>query len=255
MNTNPVFQTTSNSPISTSDDQWISDLLAKSAPMTTTNSFSNAFNLEMSNFDSFTVPTTDFPSVLENESIFSGLSRASTASSTPPVKEEIDQNELGFGQAKVGLLDSVNTKLQMMQRRNDLTPKALESIFDTKDVLKDTVDGQAGLAPQKQSTQAHRTESSSNQAKKKRCSRRRLTDSQKEAHNKVEKKYRVNINQKINSLQTIIPWFANQEEVHMDLKVNKSVILEKAYDYITYLKAENEALRSRLGETTMETGI
>lgn len=240
-----VYQTANTSPIA-SDDQWINDLLAKSAPMTTTNSFSNAFNLEMSNFDTFAVQGSGFPSVVEDESIFSALSCASTASSTPPVKEE-EFDENGFGQAKFGLLDSVNSKLQMMQRRNDLTPKALESIFDTKDVLKDSMNSQEGLAPQKQSTQAHRTESSSSQAKKKRCPRRRLTDSQKEAHNKVEKKYRVNINSKINSLQNLIPWLSN-EEMQMDLKVNKSVILEKAYDYILYLKAENEALKERLGE-------
>lgn len=250
MNPETAYQTANNSPIQ-SEDQWINELLAKSAPMTTTNSFSNAFNLEMSNFDTFTVQNPEFPSVLEDESIFSELSCASTASSTPPIKEEVfDDNE--YGQAKFGLLDSVNSKLQMMQRRNDLTPKALESIFDTKDVLKDSMNGQGGVAPQKQSTQAHRTESASSQAKKKRCARRRLTDSQKEAHNKVEKKYRVNINSKINSLQDIIPWFSN-EEVHMDLKVNKSVILEKAYDYILYLKAENETLKGRLGELGTDT--
>lgn len=249
MNPASAYQTANTSPIG-SDDQWINDLLAKSAPMTTTNSFSNAFNLEMSNFDTFAVQNTEFPSVLEDESIFSDLSPASTASSTPPIKEE-DFDAHAYP-AKLELLDSVNTKLQMMQRSNDLTPKALESIFDTKDVLKDPMNGQGELAPQKQSTQAHRTETASSQAKKKRCARRRLTDSQKEAHNKVEKKYRVNINSKINSLQEIIPWFSN-EDVRMDLKVNKSVVLEKAYDYILYLKEENETLKGRLGELGTDT--
>lgn len=150
---------------------------------------------------------------------------------------------------KTNLLDGVSARLQLMQRSNDLTPKALESIFDTKDVLKDAADGQAGLVSQKLATHSH-PETATSQPKRKRCSKRRLTDTQKEAHNKVEKKYRVNINLKINSLQTIIPWFANGNEVCMDMKVNKSVILEKAFDYIVYLKAENANLKSRLGQST-----
>lgn len=227
------------------EEQWITDLLAKSAPMTTTNSFTDALNFEMSNFEQYPV-NTEFSSLLENEeSIFSGSSRASTVSSTPPIKEE-DEDEVDSA-GNTNLLDGVSAKLQMMQRRNDLTPRALESIFDTKDVLKDTMDGQAGLATL--TTSISHPEPSMSQPKKKRCSRRRLTDTQKEAHNKVEKKYRVNINSKINSLQTIIPWFSNEKELCMDMKVNKSVILEKAFDYIVYLKAENANLKSRLGQS------
>lgn len=114
---------------------------------------------------------------------------------------------------------------------------------------------------------------------KKRAPRKRLTNHQKQAHNKIEKRYRININTKIAKLQQIIPWVASEEtafkvndsikevknemnenydtfntEPMLDLplpptsvaspqnaKLNKSVILEKAVDYILYLQ-NNERL-------------
>lgn len=95
--------------------------------------------------------------------------------------------------------------------------------------------------------------------KKKRAPRKRLTADQKEAHNMIEKRYRININTKIAKLQRIIPWLASEEtafEVGDSLKnsnqdssasllatpkLNKSMILEKAVDYILYLQ-NNERL-------------
>lgn len=57
----------------------------------------------------------------------------------------------------------------------------------------------------------------------------------------------MNINSKINSLQTVIPWFGRENsKLRIELKVNKLVILEKAYDYIVYLQKENEAMRKSL---------
>lgn len=117
------------------------------------------------------------------------------------------------------------------------------------------------------------TESSNNfdDSKKKRAPRKRLTSYQKQAHNKIEKRYRININTKIAKLQHIIPWVANeqtafevgdsannqllcsqqlQQEQQENLllnngdnstKLNKSMILEKAVDYILYLQ-NNERL-------------
>lgn len=219
------------SPSATTEEQWISDLLSKSAPMTTSHSFTNNFTMAMTNFE-LNFQTTDFSSLLENESIFSNSSRSSTVSSTPPIKEE------EFHEVRTDLLDSVSNKLLMMQKRNDLTPKALESIFDTKDVLKDA-----------EATGLGKNVKETNSQRRRRCLRKRLTESQKEAHNKVEKKYRVNINARINSLQTIIPWLSSENEVPMDLKLNKSVILEKAYDYIVHLRSENEEMKSRLNDS------
>lgn len=46
---------------------------------------------------------------------------------------------------------------------------------------------------------------------KKRAPRKRLTPFQKQAHNKIEKRYRININTKIARLQQIIPWVASEQ--------------------------------------------
>lgn len=207
------------------EDEWINDLLTKLAPLTTTNSFSDLQDIFM--------PATDFESAMDCNSLFSRSLSTSSASSTPAVKKE-EEYECPEGKE---MLDKLTSKLQQMQRRNDLTPKALESIFDTKDVLLDSVESESVSPATKVATPEV--------SRRRRCSRKRLTASQKEAHNKVEKKYRVNINAKINCLQTVIPWIAADS---MDSKVCKSAVLEKAYDYITHLQAENAALRSRLGE-------
>ncbi|CAR27701.1 hypothetical protein ZYGR_0N01860 [Zygosaccharomyces rouxii] len=87
-------------------------------------------------------------------------------------------------------------------------------------------------------------------AKRRRAPRKRLTSHQKQAHNKIEKRYRININTKIAKLQQIIPWVASEQtafEVGENIKkgedgfptstkLNKSMILEKAVDYILYLQ-------------------
>lgn len=101
--------------------------------------------------------------------------------------------------------------------------------------------------------------------KKKRAPRKRLTAHQKQAHNKIEKRYRININAKIAGLQQIIPWVASEKtafetgdgvKIEQDGEVprlNKSMILEKATAYILHLqesdvklKEENERLRKEV---------
>ena len=81
--------------------------------------------------------------------------------------------------------------------------------------------------------------------------RKRLTAHQKQAHNKIEKRYRININTKIAKLQQIIPWVAAEQapgeiaqganSTAAPAKLNKSMVLEKAVDYILYLQ-NNERL-------------
>lgn len=90
--------------------------------------------------------------------------------------------------------------------------------------------------------------------------KKRLTKHQKEAHNKIEKRYRININTKIAKLQQIIPWVASEDtafettaasnnstndnlsgSIKPAARLNKSMILEKAVDYILYLQ-NNERL-------------
>lgn len=115
--------------------------------------------------------------------------------------------------------------------------------------------------------------------------RKRLTTYQKEAHNRIEKRYRININTKIAKLQQIIPWVACNDtafEVSQNMKrinsengtssnstpkLNKSIILEKAVDYILYLqnsqsvhqleinklRDENKLLNERIKQFTTTT--
>ncbi|CCK70238.1 basic helix-loop-helix domain-containing protein KNAG_0D04990 [Huiozyma naganishii CBS 8797] len=122
-----------------------------------------------------------------------------------------------------------------------------------------------------------RTRASSNASSPSAKSRKRLTKHQKEAHNKIEKRYRININTRIAKLQQIIPWVAADDtafEVSDTVKksdtpgtkLNKSIILEKAVDYILYLQnnenlyeLEVQRLRSELDlmknvRTTQEFG-
>lgn len=240
------------SPSATAEQQWIENLLTSLAPMTNTNSYGFGMNMPMQETE-FT--PNGLPGLLGDNSLFLGSSGASTVSSTPPIKEEDWEPCLGSDSAE--FLNSVSNKLLMMQQNNNLTPKALESIFDTKEVLKESISEnspetqprltrQTSANSSRSSSTNSSTRSVSGTQKKKRCPRKRLTESQKEAHNKVEKKYRVNINSKINSLQTVIPWFSRENNKRMDLKVNKLVILEKAFDYIVYLQRENEAMRKSL---------
>ncbi|AQZ09145.1 TYE7 (YOR344C) [Zygosaccharomyces parabailii] len=113
--------------------------------------------------------------------------------------------------------------------------------------------------------------------KKRRAPRKRLTSHQKQAHNKIEKRYRININTKIAKLQQIIPWVASEQtafevgesvrkgeeglaELSSSTKLNKSMILEKAVDYILYLQnserlyeMEVRRLRAELANATGAT--
>ncbi len=130
-----------------------------------------------------------------------------------------------------------------------------------------------------------RSKAVTGKTKKKRSPRKRLTQHQKHAHNKIEKRYRTNINDKIAGLKDIIPWLTNEstafETVNSSksnspnitststkddkreensnklnninkkssdeggpLRLNKSIILEKATSYILYLKELNAKMQS-----------
>ena len=66
---------------------------------------------------------------------------------------------------------------------------------------------------------------------------RKLTATQKEAHNQIEKKYRVAINEKIVRLKELLPDGCDNSS-----KMNKSSILEKVHDYIIQLQETQEDL-------------
>lgn len=82
--------------------------------------------------------------------------------------------------------------------------------------------------------------------------RKKLTKTQKKAHNQVEKNYRINLNTKIETLQNLIPEIAleqtgfntstNKVTKHNDSKMNKSLILDFAIQYINQLKCQQASL-------------
>ena len=66
---------------------------------------------------------------------------------------------------------------------------------------------------------------------------RKLTPSQKKAHNQVEKRYRAGINDKIMSLKNLLPSGFDDST-----RMNKSRILDMVHDYIVMLKKSQEDL-------------
>ncbi|ODQ59328.1 hypothetical protein WICANDRAFT_63824 [Wickerhamomyces anomalus NRRL Y-366-8] len=189
----------------------------------------------------------------------SNNSSSNTTTTTSPlefsslfdVDDKNDDRESLFS-STVTSLD--NTPLIKAEEMNQQIPN-----MDLSDVQHD--------APSSTTTTPASTETK--KPKKKRAPRKRLTAHQKQAHNKIEKRYRININAKIAGLQQIIPWVASEKtafetgdgiKIEQDGEVprlNKSMILEKATAYILHLqesdvklKEENEKLRrevERLG--------
>lgn len=92
--------------------------------------------------------------------------------------------------------------------------------------------------------------------------KRPLNPHQRKAHNKIERKYRININSKIATLQRLVPWMCEEDvafEVAADgqttkvphlnaeaRKLNKSMILDVVTKYVAHLKAENSIFKEKL---------
>lgn len=102
---------------------------------------------------------------------------------------------------------------------------------------------------------------SSGSAAKKRP-RKRLNASQRQAHNTIEKRYRVKINAKITELNELVPMCVPgklQPEARSPVqqganaaRLNKSMTLERATDYIAYLKSENSRLEQLVAELSKQ---
>lgn len=112
---------------------------------------------------------------------------------------------------------------------------------------------------------ASSTTTTEKKPKKKRAPRKRLTPHQKQAHNKIEKRYRININAKIAGLQQIIPWVASEktafetgdgtkpQDPEADVpRLNKSMILEKATSYILYLQESEDKMKIQVEKLRKE---
>jgi Helix-loop-helix DNA-binding domain. len=264
---NDDYYFTCSAPLSPMEpsDAWVHDLLIKSAPLTTCNSFTGQSFLSLDPIpDVNTEPELRYFPSQPQQSDPEFASSSGSSSSSPHIKSEVTYD-------KVPDLSSLHNKLELIRKNNDLTPKSLESIFDTKDILKDedvpisrrrTQANGSLVSSTFSNSEANSSKSSSPSSPtfskprvtKKRAHRKRLTETQKQAHNKIEKKYRININTKIAALQKIIPWVAyektafetgkeedNTPDNHCN-RLNKSMILEKATDYILYLQKNEERI-------------
>lgn len=92
-----------------------------------------------------------------------------------------------------------------------------------------------------------------------------------QSHNKIERKYRMNINAKIARLQSLVPWMADGDVAfktcdtrmrrNIELaqtsgkRLNKSTILDMVIEYIIQLKEENKSLSEKVlaNEDTQRT--
>lgn len=170
--------------------------------------------------------------IISSGSSSSGESPMDVAGNEQPVKqEELASLELGSVDNAAGAAPAAPTVTEAGETAEAAT---VDSTPTTATTPSSTSVADAVVAP----------------AKRRRAPRKRLTSHQKQAHNKIEKRYRININTKIAKLQQIIPWVASEQtafEVGENIKrgedgfptstkLNKSMILEKAVDYILYLQ-------------------
>lgn len=232
------------SPVTTNEnaqDYWMNGLISNSVPISQTTSNSDINYTEAPNPINLT-------SIFENNNIFSNDDFTSSSNDislanspeTNATSDSIAHN-----------LDEVKVKLE---NHSQAGLDALESAFETKSILKEQ-------------PKVKREPNTKEPTKpKRRAPRKKLTESQKKAHNKIEKRYRININAKIAGIQKIIPWVAfektafetgeeneTEAEVKNNTRLNKSMILEKATEYILHLQkkeaeymAENHKLREQV---------
>ncbi|CCH42202.1 putative transcription factor [Wickerhamomyces ciferrii] len=237
-----VQQTQQPSPISSDDnDIWFDKFLNQDGQMNQDDQRSS-MSSNASNTNATTSPL-EFSSLFdvndrEDESLFS--SNVTSLDNSPLIKAE-DSNQ------QIPKMDLLNQTIPEQP-----TPESIDESYP--------IDQQEQTA-----TNANATGSDAKKPKKKRAPRKRLTPHQKQAHNKIEKRYRININAKIAGLQQIIPWVASEKtafEIGDGIKVesegevprlNKSMILEKATSYILHLqesdsklKEENEKLKKEI---------
>ena len=177
------------------DQTWLNDLLAKSAPVTTSNSFTGLSNYDnpKSTLQILNQPI-DFARLFESDSLFStdGFVSSSDVSSSnsPNVKVEPEENE---GVPDMAVIDN---KLRKIQSMPDHTPNMLETIFDTKDILKQEQslvnspkkNPAEDINPVLKKSHSFIGIGEVKKPTRRRTPRKRLTETQKEAHNKIEKK-------------------------------------------------------------------
>ncbi|KAG7660682.1 TYE7 [[Candida] subhashii] len=300
--TAPLMQVQSN--VSDNVNEWMTDFIVHSAPVTTINSPSGTHAM-LAPPQHLSQPI-NFSQYFDDDAIFSQPESANSSKQT-----SITNSPSNFGVATNGnvyntpasnavvndvILPNLAEANMKLSQRENLNLETLETIFDTKDILKtEPVDVKIKLNNTPQSylttpvmspsiSNAEATPLSGNSSvasstntsptrgngktptgkPKRRAPRKKLTEVQKKAHNKIEKRYRININAKIAGIQKIIPWVAlektafetgekTDEADNGCARLNKSMILEKATDYILYLQErekqimdENEILKQKV---------
>ncbi|EMG46073.1 hypothetical protein G210_3689 [Candida maltosa Xu316] len=219
------------SPVTSNDNQeyWMNDLIANSAPISQTTSNSDLTYMQPPNPINFSALFDEGTAVFSGNDDFSSSNDTSLANS-PETNATSDS-----------LLPNLNDANIKLERQAKFNLDSLETVFETKDILKDE-------PKVKKEPVAKETKQT-----KRRAPRKKLTESQKKAHNKIEKRYRININAKIAGIQKIIPWVAFEKtafetgeegeaeaEAKNNTRLNKSMILEKATEYIIHLQKKEQ---------------
>ncbi|KAM9907529.1 hypothetical protein OXX79_000899 [Metschnikowia pulcherrima] len=134
------------SPTSTSEEDWINEVLSFSPlDLTTSNDVNSQLASPTFGPDSGTEIAPDYEDLFSPQS--SGHTSATTPGATSQTQETQEtqkpsEKESSAKSSDHKLLDNVSYKLHQLKEQNCLTPKALESLFNTQDVLADSGDWQ-----------------------------------------------------------------------------------------------------------------
>lgn len=231
------------SPVTSNDnpqEYWMNEMIANSAPISQTTSHTDLSYMQPPN-------PINFNALFEEATVFSGTDDLTSSNDTSLTNSPVINANTDV------ILQNLNAANLKLEKQDRFNLDSLETVFETKDILKEEprIKKEPGVKETKP---------------KRRAPRKKLTESQKKAHNKIEKRYRININAKIAGIQKIIPWVALEKtafetgeeneaeaENRNDSKLNKSMILEKATEYIIYLQKrekdfaeENQRLKEQI---------
>ncbi|GEQ69006.1 hypothetical protein JCM33374_g2676 [Metschnikowia sp. JCM 33374] len=132
------------SPTSVSEEDWINEVLSfPPLDLNTSNDVQSSLASPVFGPDSGSDITPDY------EDIFSSLSNNTSATTPESAAEPAPHSAKDVSTSNHHLLDNVSLKLHQLKQQNRLTPKALESVFNTQDVLAAPTDWQADAAKHK----------------------------------------------------------------------------------------------------------
>lgn len=191
-------------------------------------------------------------------SLYTTSTTIDTSLLSPTIKQEGCDYGFNYDIDMFGNNSVANSGNSVTNSGNSVTNSLTDMNFD--DIFSDTVDNTTSSIDTNTNNLSQNCPKLSTQKSR---IRKKLTKTQKKAHNQVEKNYRINLNTKIETLQNLIPEIAleqtgfntstNKVTKHNDSKMNKSLILDFAIQYINQLKCqeanllrENMVLRDQL---------